>query len=77
MRHVTRGEVSARYSIPESTISGWKKQLEGIIQAPKGARYSRPGGLACEYPGAGANGGGSSSGGSSGERVDCVEASAV
>lgn len=49
MRHVTRSEVSARYLIPESTMSGWKKQLENFIHATKGSRYSKPD-QTCGYP---------------------------
>lgn len=41
-RHVTRKEVSARFLIPEATISGWKKHVEAIMLSPKGSRAAKP-----------------------------------
>lgn len=48
-RHVTRKEVSDRYLIPESTISGWKKQVELILTSTKGSRAIKPD-PTCAYP---------------------------
>lgn len=41
-RHVTRKEVSDRYLVPESTISGWKIQVKLILAFAKGSRAIKP-----------------------------------
>jgi hypothetical protein len=48
-RHVTRQEVSARYLVPESTISSWKARVEGILLSPKGSKCVKPD-PTCAYP---------------------------